>query len=318
MPWWPPSATGPARGRRTVPSWRICWPRPVCDADEVVTRRFLAAMTVAGSPAPGPHRRTGRTGPGVTATGPAGVTMAGDWVGTGRAPRRCRTGQRSARRAPPGAGARVRPRWCGDRPGATERGRVRGPGSGGDRRRAVRAGTTPSGRTGLPHARHRPGCRGRGPERVAPMGRQDPDEVDRPSRLADHGDHTVCPRPPCGRCGGDGSPTSGPWLPEPLVGEAGPAESAELADSLLDLGFPHPVRRAVAHGAGGVPAGRRVRRALHRDRRDRWEVRGGVPPDRQPGPPPGQAADGPGRPRVAAGRWSMRCWWPWPTGTSAG
>ena len=48
--------------------------------DRIVTRRFLASMTVAGAlPRPGSGGLAGR--PAVTATGVPGVSMAGDWVG---------------------------------------------------------------------------------------------------------------------------------------------------------------------------------------------------------------------------------------------
>ncbi len=73
-------------------------------ADEVVTRRFLADMSVSGSL---PRVRNGGLAgrPDVTDTGTAGVVMAGDWVGQPRAPRRRLAGQRPACRSPRRASA---------------------------------------------------------------------------------------------------------------------------------------------------------------------------------------------------------------------
>ena len=77
----------------------------------------------------------------------------------------------------------------------------------------------------------------------------------------------------------------GTWLPEPLVAEPGPAERAEMADS-LSLAFLvlleslSPVERAVfllrevfGYGVRG-------------DRQDRGQERGQLPADLRPGPPP--------------------------------
>ena len=66
---------------------------------------------------------------------------------------------------------------------------------------------------------------------------------------------------------------------------AGPAERAELADSLT-FGFLVLARRAHAGGASRVPPRRCVRRAVRRHRFDRREVRGGMPSDREPRPAP--------------------------------
>ena len=77
----------------------------------------------------------------------------------------------------------------------------------------------------------------------------------------------------------------GPWLPEPVAIEPGPAERAELADSLT-FGFLVLLDELTPDGAGRVPPRRCVRRAVRRHRFDGREVRGGVPSDRESSPAP--------------------------------
>ncbi|QXC60335.1 hypothetical protein KSP35_18675 [Aquihabitans sp. G128] len=87
----------------------------------------------------------------------------------------------------------------------------------------------------------------------------------------------------------------GPWLPDAATTEPGPADRAELAESLT-IGFLAVLEAARARRAGGVPAGRRLRPALRRDRpRGRQDPRG-LPTGGLPRPARGSATAAPASP----------------------
>ena len=102
----------------------------------------------------------------------------------------------------------------------------------------------------------------------------------------------------------------GPWLPEPVFDAEGLSADAatELADD-LSFALVAGARPAVAAGARGLPAARRLRHAVFRDRRHARPHRGGLPATGDAGPPrrarrtPGARGDaGQSRPSAAGFR----------------
>ena len=96
-----------------------------------------------------------------------------------------------------------------------------------------------------------------------------------------------------------------PRWPTPIPG---PADHAEMAESLT-VGFLDRARAARPGGAGRVPARRRVRLPVRRDRRRRRQVPRGLPADRLASPPAGAG----GSPELRADRRGRRGRWPPPS-----
>ena len=153
----------------------------------------------------------------------------------------------------------------------------------------------PAGRARLPDARVVGRCRGRGAGGVAALG-------PRPTATRSSGRRHGSPPSPrdwrsiaCEPSAAAARTTSGPWLPEPVATRhvvqegpaADPADAAELTES-LELGFLIVLDALVAGGAGRVRAGRRVRRAVRRDRRGGRPLTGGLSPGRVAGPAQGR------------------------------
>ena len=266
------------------------------DAAEEVRYRHRMVSTGA-LPTPDTGGLAGR--PGVTSTGLDGVFVAGDWLGPRGPPRRRRSGHGRGGRAPRRGhgpttcavrrrsvrGRPVEARRMGDAAAAERPCDRRRAGAGRGAAAAARASPTASRARG---STPRTSCRRPGSGRAG-LGRGGRPAVG----LADDGRVAAGVRPAAGRA----AATRG--LRRPVAARAGrggrasrrgsgadPAHLAELAESLT-FGFLRVLESLTPGRAGGVRDGRRVRRAVRRDRRGGRAQPRRLPAGGQPGPDPG-------------------------------